>query len=482
MKQSSFKKIDFFILVFILFIALLLRLYKFNIPLADLHSWRQADTAAVARNFVKNGFDLTHPRYDDLSNVQSGLENPQGYRMVEFPLYNAFFAYTYKLIPSIPIEQWGRLVSITFSLLTISVIYFLVLKEKDRMTAFFSGFIYAVFPFFVFFSRVVLPESTALGFTFLAIFFLYLRPTKYSILNTLFYMLSLLFFASALLIKPTVIFFSLPLAYLFFQSDKTKFLKKPFFYFYFALSVIPLFWWRNYIKAFPEGIPVNEWLITSVNTGGGLQKIFLRPAFFRWVFFERINNLILGGFSTVFLILGILSKQKKYLFLTILLSSLVYLFVFEGGNVQHEYYQTLILPSLAIFSALGISFLIENRKFVSPFFSFFMIPILLAFSWFFSFYQVKNYYNHSQELVQEAKILASLTQPEDKIVTDRMGDTTLLYLAQRHGAPAFYREPESLQEFGYQYLITSSQEAIEKLKNRNYKLVFENDKFSLFKL
>ncbi len=482
MKQSNFKKPDFFILAFILFIALLLRLYKVNIPLADLHSWRQADTAAVARNFVKSGFDLTHPRYDDLSNVQSGIENPEGYRMVEFPLYNAIFAYGYKLMPSIPLEQWGRLVSILFSLITIAVIYFLVLKEKDRLTAFFAGLIYAVFPFFVFFSRVVLPESTALGFTFVAIFFLYLRPSKYLILNTLYFVLSLFFFASALLIKPTVIFFSLPLAYLFFQADKAKFLKKPWFYLYYLIALTPLVLWRNYIKAFPEGIPVNEWLITSVNTGGGLQKIFLRPAFFRWIFFERINNLILGGFSTVFLILGIISRQKKYLFLTILLSSLAYLFVFEGGNVQHEYYQTLILPSLAIFSALGISFLIENKKVVLPFFSFTMIPVLLAFSWFFSFYQVKNYYNYSQELVQEAKILTSLTQPEDKIVTDRMGDTTLLYLAQRHGAPAFYREPESLQEFGYQYLITSSQEAVEKLKRKNYQLVFENDKFSLFKL
>lgn len=106
------KKIDIFILSIILIIAFIFRLYKINTPLADFYSWRQVDTAAVARNFVKNGFDLFQPKYDDLSNVQSGIDNPQGYRMVEFPIYNAIFAYFYKLMPMLSIEVWGRLTTI----------------------------------------------------------------------------------------------------------------------------------------------------------------------------------------------------------------------------------------------------------------------------------------------------------------------------------------------------------------------------------
>jgi len=49
------KKFDIFILSVVLVVAFVFRLYKINIPLADLHSWRQVDTAAVARNFAKNG-------------------------------------------------------------------------------------------------------------------------------------------------------------------------------------------------------------------------------------------------------------------------------------------------------------------------------------------------------------------------------------------------------------------------------------------
>lgn len=114
-------------------------------------------------------------------------------------------------------------------------------------------------------------------------------------------------------------------------------------------------------------------------------------------------------------------------------------------------------------------------KFIFYFYYFFS-------SWFFSFYQVRNHYNYSQELIKEANIIKSLTSPEDKIVVDRMGDTTLLYLSERKGAPAIYKDPKDLKNLGYSYLITSNTEQIKKLKNEKYKIIFENDKFSIFKL
>lgn len=480
------KKIDFIILFFILIIAFVFRLYKINIPLADFHSWRQADTASVARNFLKNSFDLFHPKYDDLSNIQSGLENPHGYRMVEFPIYNAIFGYLYKTFPIFSLEVWGRLTSIFFSLIIISIIYYFLAKEKNRLSAFFASLIYAIFPFFVYYSRVILPETTALSFTMISIFFLYLYSEKkenYSkFFEFLYYILSMIFFAIGLLIKPTVIFFIFPLIYLFFKKQKIKTFTNFFFYFYFFLSILPIFLWRNYIEKFPQGIPANEWLITGINTGNGLEKIFLKPAFFRWIFFERINNLILGGYLSIFLIIGILAKTKKYFFHTFLLSSLSYLFIFQGGNVQHDYYQTLILPSLAIFSSLGIEFVFENKKIFNIFLSYFLILALFSLSWFFSFYQVKDHYNYSQELVQQANIIKSLTMPDDKIVVDNMGDTTLLYLSERKGAPAIYKDPKDLKLSGYKYLITSNFEQIQKLKKENLKIIFENNNFFIFEL
>ncbi len=475
------KKIDWLLITFLLLIALIFRLYKINIPLADFHSWRQADTAAVARNFINNGFDLLHPQYDDLSNVQSGIDNPQGLRMVEFPLYNALFAYLFKLFPFFTLEVWGRLTTIFFSLIIIFIIYYLVLNEKNRLSAFFASFIYAVYPFFVFYSRVILPETTALALAMLAIFFLYISNNKKNLLQVLFSILSLIFFSLSLLIKPTTIFFIFPLFYLFFKRYQLKILFNPIFYLYFILAVTPMVSWRLYIQNFPQAIPANEWLITSINTGNGLQKIFFKPAFFRWIFFERINNLIFGGYLTVFFILGVLAKNKKYFLFSFLLSILSYLFVFQGGNVQHDYYQTLILPTLAIFSGLGINFVFENKKIINQFLAIIITFFIISYSWFISYYLVKDHYHYSQELIQQANILKSLTSPEDKIITDRMGDTTLLYLSERRGAPAIYKDPKDLKNLGYKYLITSNAQEIENLKN-TYKIIFENDKFVIFQL
>ena len=79
------KKVNFLILLVVIAGAFFVRLYHFSWPVADWHSWRQVDTSAVSRNFVKNGFDLLRPKFEDLSMAVSLKDNPQGYRFVEFP-------------------------------------------------------------------------------------------------------------------------------------------------------------------------------------------------------------------------------------------------------------------------------------------------------------------------------------------------------------------------------------------------------------
>jgi len=482
MKLNIFSKKDFFILFFILTIAFIFRLYKINTPLADFHSWRQVDTAAVSRNYVKNGIDLFRPKYDDLSNVQSGIDNPQGYRMVEFPIYNAIIAFLYKSFGIFSMEIWGRLTTIIFSLIVISVVYFLLLNESNRLAAIFGSLTYAIFPFFVFFSRVILPETTALALTLLSILFLYINTKGKGFKTISFYFLSSLLFAGALLIKPTIIFYSFPIFILFYRKYKLSLLKKFNFYLYFIIAFIPLIYWRIYIKNFPEGIPYSDWLFTSTNTAQGLKSILFRPSFFRWIFFERINNLILGGYLILFFVLGTIVKQKKYLLLSFVFSALAYIFVFQGGNLQHEYYQTLILPVFAMMTGLGVSFVFSHKKeFINPFFVSVLVFFLFVFSFYFSYFKVADYYLYSQELVQEANIINSLTDPKDLIVTDRTGDTTLLYLSDRRGAPSIFRDPVDLKKLGYKYLITSSDGEINIMKP-DFEIIFQNEKFTLFKL
>ncbi|HLC94184.1 MAG TPA: glycosyltransferase family 39 protein [Patescibacteria group bacterium] len=483
---KTFKKRDILIISLILLIAFFFRLYKINTSLTDHHSWRQADTASVARTFVRSGFDLLHPRYHDLSNIQSGLDNPQGYRFVEFPLYNALFALLYKYIPIFPLEVYGRLVTSFFSLITIVCIYLLVLKEEDRIAATVASLVFAVFPFFVFFSRVVLPDMTALSLTFVSLLFLYIhlerRENNRSITTWLFYGISLIAMAFAILIKPTTIFYYIPVVYLFFKTYSFALFKKIRVYFY-GISLVPLVLWRIWMVQFKEGIPFASWLLTQVNTPQGRQTIFFRPAFFRWIFEERILLLILGGYLTALVIVGIVKKHKKSLFFhSIGITSLVYLFVFQGGNVQHDYYQILILPPLAIFAGLGTRYIIYEKKTMGTLFiKISLLVFVFCASFLFSLYRMKGFYATNSGLVSIGKIVNTLTEKDAKIATDTTGDTTLLYLADRKGYPAPTKEFKDLEKDGIVYFVTMKKEAADSLK-KTYPIIFENDTVYILKL
>jgi len=484
-KSNKGVQATIFFMVLIVVLTVVMRLYKINSPLADFHSWRQADTASVARNFATDGIDLLKPRYDDLSNIQSGMVNPQGYRMVELPLYNAGITLLNRA-NACSIEICGRVLSIFASVIIVLVIFYLLLKEHGLMAAFLGSLTFAVSPFFVFFTRVVLPDPTAVALAMSSVFFLYLftNTQNNKLRSRLFYAASAICFSLALLVKPTTIFYAVPLAYLFIRTYTWSVLTKPFTYLFWAVVFTPLVLWRQHILQFPEGIPASNWLLTSVNTDGHLQNIFFKPSFFRWIFFERINNLILGGFLAPFFLLGVLAKQKRYLTHSILLGSLVFLFTFQGGNVQHEYYQIMILPALAMFVGVGVSYIHNHSKqFLS---STILVPVIVGcfvFSFFISYFTVRTYYNYSGELVQISQVLRDLTQKDDLIVTDTLGDTTLLYLSERRGSPAVYKDLVELKKDGYKYFVTQKIDVANAIiASKAHVPIFKSDKFTVFEL
>lgn len=478
------KKNDFIILGLILLVAFVVRLYKIDAPLADFHSWRQADTAAVGRNFERNGFNIMMPTFDDLSNLQSGADNPKGLRFVEFPLYNMSFALFHTFMPFFSIEIWARLVTIMFSLLCIACLYYLALREAGRVTAIFTALTYSIMPFFVYFSRVILPETPAVSLALFSLFLLHLFTTEKTKTNKAIWLtLSCVSFAMSILIKPTTIFYGLPLLFLFVRKYKYTLPKQLHTILYFILAMIPFIAWRYYITKYPEGIPASSWLFTMVNTSEGQKEIFMRPAFFRWIFFERLNNIIMGGYLSVFFVLGIIRKQKTYLPLAIIAAGFIYIFVFQGGNVQHEYYQTIAFPSIALAIGLGVGLIIESTKtFLHPVMTMPIVVLLFAASFLFSWYQVNGYYVIPQDLLLMSKIIKTFTKPTDKVIADRMGDTTLLYLADRKGAPLLYRSPEEMKSMGYRYILTDKREVITNLSLLKKEKLFENSQFALFAL
>lgn len=476
-------KSDVIILLIILSVALSLRLYNINAPLADWHSWRQADTAAVARNYSQNGINLFYPVYDDISNIQSGQYNPKGYRFVEFPIYNAVIALLHSTFGLMPIEVYGRLITVFSSLIIIAILYWLTLHEVNRTAAIVASGIYAAFPFFVYYSRVVLPETTALAFSMSSVGAAYMWTHGKGKSASIFLFLSAILASIAILIKPPAIFYVFPVMYLIFTKYRFRLITRISPYIFTTIALTPFILWRMWVKNFPEGVPLFDWLITTANTYEGKKNIFFRPAFFRWVFHERIQELIMGGYAAIFPILGAVTNTRKSLLIHSLgVAALLHLLVFQGGNVQHDYYQSMILPGLAALSGLGVSrFLTKDIKNLHLSLNYLVVFLVLVFSAAMSFYQVKGYYSYSEDLINTAKIIGTLTPKDSLIVTDREGDTTLLYLANRKGMPAVTEPLPELKEKGMEYFYTSKSDVAEETK-KSYKLIFENNSVFIFKL
>ncbi|MBP9759174.1 hypothetical protein KBD45_05760, partial [Candidatus Dojkabacteria bacterium] len=66
---KSVVKSEYFLLSLLLIVGFIVRLYKIDNPVADWHSWRQADTSAVSRNFINDGINTLYPTYDDISSI-----------------------------------------------------------------------------------------------------------------------------------------------------------------------------------------------------------------------------------------------------------------------------------------------------------------------------------------------------------------------------------------------------------------------------
>jgi hypothetical protein len=466
--------IEYFLLSLILFAAFLVRLYKINNPLADWHSWRQADTSAVSRNFIKYGFDLLHPRFDDLSAIPSGKENPQGLRMVEFPIYNFFQAKAAILFPQKSLEWWGRMISVIFSLGSLIFLY-LITKEKLGMgVGFLSAFFFALLPFNIYYSRVILPEPmmvfTSLGMVYF--FIRWLKGGKFSIFSFVF---SLILAAITLLLKPFGVFLFLPLGYLCWEKGGFNFFRKPCFYIYLFFSFLPFFLWRLWISQFPEGVPS---FLCLLNEGG----IRFKGAFFRWIFGERIGKLILGYWGLVLFVLGILTKPNKkegWFFYWWLAAILIYFTIIAGGNVRHDYYQIIAIPIICIFLGKGAAFLLSGSRILfNRAICYLLFAICILFMFAFSWYEVRGFFNiNHPEIIEAGKAVDRLTPQNAKVIAPYNGDTAFLYQTNRQGWPAITDSVEYLISKGANFYVSVSfdQQTLELMKK--YQVVEKTDNY-----
>lgn len=476
------KRIEYLFLVIIVVASIWFRLFGLGNPVADWHSWRQSDTAAVARNFGKFGFDPFHPRFDDLSNIPSGKDNPMGWRMVEFPIYQSVGYGVSKFIPSVSIEIILRLVTIAASVGTLILLYFLMVAAVGTLAGLIGALAYAVLPYSVYFGRVILPEPFMVFWAVLSVYLMFRgdkgnRGDKGYWGNIIFAGVA---GAIALLVKPTAVFLLLPVPYLFWRRWGLSLHLFIGLFVYSLISLFPLWWWRQWIFQYPEGIPVYLWLFNEGN-------IRFKGAWFYWLFAKRLGELMLGYWGLLPFGLGMLlapSTKEGWLFRLWAIGALLYFIVIARGNVQHDYYQILLIPIVCVYLGKGFAFLFSNKVFsraVSYQLAAVSFLMMFAFSW----YTIRTYYwINRPEIVEAGRAADRLLSKDAKVIAPYNGDTTFLYQTNRQGWPLGFDIDKKLKMGATHYVTVSPTDNDWETRDlaNIYTVLVRNDKFAIIDL
>lgn len=320
----------------LLLLAALLRLWHVDAPVIGAHAWRQADTAAVARNFLDDP-RLLYPRVD------WGGDGP-GYVDMELPVYPYVTSLAYRVTG---VQTWvARSISMLGSLIGLAFLYGLACRHVNARAAAWACFFYAILPMSVYFGRAIMPEGWLVGASIGTLYFLSRwaddRRGRDLVLTGC--CLSL-----AILLKYPV-YLGLPMVYLVCRKDGWRALGN----------------WRLWLCAIIVLLPSVAWSLHAQHlrelSGIGF-GVFSAGRFSNWsiVFTtDFLNEVVLAyvaekhvtwaGFLLV--MLGLFTRRQgdgERVFDYWAIAGVVYVLLVPWMHYVHEYYQVPIVPPLMVY-------------------------------------------------------------------------------------------------------------------------------------
>ncbi len=421
-------------------IGLILRLIRLNSPVLGIHSWRQADTAAMARHFAENNTPLWLPQID-WSGAGTGLVE------CEFPIYQYLLGKIYQIFG---VQEWlGRGLSTIFSVLTIWLIIRISKKLLDNQSAWWGGLFFAMMPLNVYYGRTVQGESLMLMLAALSIDSI-LTWNKER--NRSFLLISWISFTTASLIKVLpFIWTGLPLILIIAKgrnlksSYQVKDIKKDLvdigrstsIYLYMGLTLILMFTWYLYAYRVGEysGLSFGFWgessdrsSITLISDLSIWSNLLLRVT---------VRNFSIFGLPLF--VIGLINARKDYSLKIIfagLIGILICTLLAIRASSIHEYYQ---LPlQLFICPLMGKGLVVMknwlSNNFITQTFTIGIVSLIAIVSllvlkfdyWNIESRQVKIWMPLAQNIREKVPV-------ESKIVSVTGGDPTLLNLGRRQG-------------------------------------------------
>ena len=416
-------------------LGIILRGVQAWMPIVGIHSWRQADTAAMARHFYLSRAPIWLPQID-----WGGAS--AGYVESEFPVFPYLTSQLYQLFG---VHEWlGRFLSILFSGLTIWLIIRLGRRWFNPAAGWWGGMAMAVAPLGVYYGRGFQAEALMLLCAAAALEchgFWSRHRSKWGLI------LSWLFFTTAALIKVIpLLWLGLPLLLVHLTPDPReqaeslrsitqqllKLLRSPGFWIYSgaSIAVVSVWYFHAYQLGEVSGLSFGFWGEDSDRSNVGLilnlsswLNLTLRTGI-RLLSVIGIPFLILGGIRSW-------STGGGRIAIGGLIGLLLCTIATMQSSTVHEYYQ---LPLLLFTSPLiGLGWVSwqkkASRKLIRAFLTLWIMISLVVLS--FDYWAVER--RQSGIWMPLAKTIRSELPAEALIVTVTGPDPTLLNLARRQG-------------------------------------------------
>ena len=405
-------------------LAVAARLILINQPYVDHWSWRQSDVAAIARNFLQNGFRFGYPQIDWAGNAP-------GYVGTEFPILPFIAAVCYKFAG---VHEWiGRIQAVVLFAISLPFFFLLVREIFGSTAAVWATFFYCFTPLNVFAGRSFMPDVPSLSFAIVGLYF-FLRWVEHGQSSSFF--VAAIAISLSLLIKITSIVILAPLVCIVVgrlcqpRTLSGFTVKRPTIYggaLFAAIVLLPSAIWYWHADQIAQKFYPHHFF-----GAGGIQ---IESFSWYWHIAQQTFVSSLTPLLSVMALVGLFvpqSRDRRYsrLFHWWLAAMIVFIIVVGYGN-RHRWYQLPLVPIAAAFAGAACAFL--GSKISSRVIAVTLSILLVSSFTTLAFWYIQPFYQSSAQLRHAGLELKKVTPPDALIVAADMGDPTISYYAERKG-------------------------------------------------
>lgn len=344
-------------LLWFLAAGLALRLIGLGEPFVDQQAWRQADTAAIARNFYEEGYTPLHPRVDWRGTTSGDVE-------MNLPLFSFSVALLYGLAGT-PAEWIGRAAAAVLSTLAAALLYAFVRTIVPGVwTARLAAALYLILPLSWFYGRAFMPEAlmVCLSVGTLLAFRRWLDGG-----GRLRFALAVAVAGLCFAVKIPTLYLGFPLVAMAWSRHGWGFLRRPSLWLYLALALLPPLAWHGHAAALfrQTGLTFGIWghagydkwshaLLGTRTFWGTLGERFLAD-----VFTPPGAILVAAGLAGLWPTAGKGSRDHWVLYAW-MAGLAAYVLLIPEGNRKLHYYQLPFAPVAAVFAAAPLAALLGD--------------------------------------------------------------------------------------------------------------------------